>query len=196
MAYDEPPMNKLTTPARRPATYQDVIDAPADKIAEIVRGALYLHPRPLPRHAVAMMYLGAHVSIPFGMGRGGPGGWWILVEPELHLGEDVLVPDLVGWRRERLPAMPDTVGITVVPDWVCEVLSPSTRRFDLNEKRASYAGHGVRYLWLVGPRARTLEACRLVDGAWTVLATLRDGAEVRLPPFEAITFPLSTLWAD
>src|SRR5690349_8081155 len=122
-------MNKLNPPARRPATYQDVIDAPPDKIAEIVRGALHLHPRPLPRHSQAMMYLGAHVSIPFGMGRGGPGGWLILVEPELHLGEDVLVPDLVGWRRERLPTLPDTVGITVVPDWVCEVLSPSTRRF-------------------------------------------------------------------
>jgi Uma2 family endonuclease len=189
-------MNKQTTPARRHATYQDVIDAPADKIAEIVRGALYLHPRPLPRHSQAIGSLGDEIISPFSKGRGGPGGWWILIEPEVHLGEDVLVPDLVGWRRERLPALPDTVGITVVPDWVCEVLSPSTRRFDLNEKRSSYAGHGVRFLWLIDPPARTLEAQRLEGGAWTPIATLRDSAEVRLPPFEAITFPLATLWTD
>jgi Uma2 family endonuclease len=189
-------MNKLTTPARRPATYQDVIDAPADKIAEIVRGALYLHPRPLPRHSRAMISLGGQINSPFGVGQGGPGGWWILIEPELHLRDDVLVPDLVGWRRERLPALPDTVGIAVVPDWVCEVLSPRTRRFDLTEKRASYAGHGVQFLWLVDPQARTLAACRLVDGTWTVLTTIRDSAEVRLPPFEAVGFPLSTLWTD
>ncbi|MFO1140936.1 MAG: Uma2 family endonuclease [Amaricoccus sp.] len=189
-------MNKLTTPSRRPASYQDVIDAPADKIAEIINGALYLHPRPRPAHADVIGSLGDELIGPFRKGRGGPGGWRILIEPELHLGEDVLVPDLVGWRRERLPVMPDTPGITAPPDWVCEVLSPSTRRYDLTRKRASYAGHGVPFLWLIDPAAGTLEAQRLEGGSWALIATLRGDVEVRLPPFEAVAFPLSTLWAD
>jgi Uma2 family endonuclease len=189
-------MNEPSRPHRRPATYQDVLDAPPDQVAEIIRGALHLHPRPRPRHARAITSLGDELVSPFDKGRGGPGGWWILIEPELHLGPDVLVPDLAGWCRARLPSLPDDAGIATPPDWVSEVLSPTTRSYDLTDKRDSYAGHGVAHLWLIDPQARTLEAFHRVGGAWTLVAALHDDAEVRLPPFEAVAFPLSALWSD
>ena len=157
---------------------------------------MYLHPRPRPRHARTITSLGDELVSPFDKGRGGPGGWWILIEPELHLGADVLVPDLAGWRRTRLASLPEDAHIAVPPDWVCEVLSPGTRTYDLTEKRDSYAGHGVEHLWLIDPIARTLEVFHLAGGAWSLVAALHDDAEVRLPPFEAIAFALSCLWAD
>jgi Uma2 family endonuclease len=189
-------MNEQSKPQLRPATYQDILDAPPHMVAEIVHGALHLHPRPHPRHARAVGSLGHEVVGPFDKGRGGPGGWWILIEPELHLGQDVLVPDLAGWRRERLPTLTGDVHIEVPPDWVCEVISSQTRTFDLTEKRDVYAEHGIGHLWLVDPIARTLEVFHLVSGAWTLNAALHDDAEVRLPPFEAVAFALSDLWAD
>ena len=133
----------------------------------------------------------------FQKGSGGPGGWWILIEPEVHLGDDVFVPDVVGWRRERLPVFPkDDAFATLAPDWVCEVLSPSTRTFDLTTKRAAYAAHGVEHLWLIDPEALTLEAFRLVAGAWTLTAALAGDAEARVAPFDAIAFSLADLWAE
>ena len=124
------------------ATYQDVLDAPAHLVAEIIDGTLHTHPRPAPRHATASTRLTIEIGGPFDRGRGGPGGWRILDEPELHLGEEILVPDLAGWRRERMPELPDTAYFTLAPDWVCEVLSASTRKVDLQEKRPIYAGAG------------------------------------------------------
>jgi Uma2 family endonuclease len=191
-----PAMNEHVTTVRRPATYQDVLDAPPHMVAELIRGALHLHPRPAPAHVVAGSSLGDELVSPFQKGRGGPGGWWILDEPELHLGPDVLVPDLAGWRRARMPALPGTAWFELAPDWVCEVLSPGTRRLDLTEKRELYAGAGVGHLWLVDPLARTLEAFALRDGAWLLLAALGEDAEVRVPPFEAAGFPLAALWPD
>ncbi|MFO1208507.1 MAG: Uma2 family endonuclease [Amaricoccus sp.] len=181
---------------RRPATYQDVLDAPEHKVAELVRGALYLHPRPAPRHARSSSVLGGELVPPFDRGRGGPGGWWILDEPELHLGDDVLVPDLAGWRRERMPRLPDAAWFELAPDWVCEVLSPSTRRLDLTDKRDIYGASGVGFLWLVDPIDRTLEAFELRGGAWVLIAAIAEEAEVSVPPFEAVAFPLGALWTD
>jgi Uma2 family endonuclease len=123
------------------ATYEDVLSAPENKVAEILDGELFLSPRPSPRHSVASSYLRGAL-VPFD-GQEGPGGWWILFEPELHFGEDVVVPDLGGWRRERLPAIPDTAFFSLAPDWVCEVLSPSTERIDRGRKLRIYAGAGV-----------------------------------------------------
>ena len=181
---------------RRPATYQDVLDAPEHMVAELVRGALHLHPRPAPRHSVAASSLGMEVGGPFDRGRGGPGGWLILDEPELHLGSNVLVPDLAGWRRERMPTLPETAWFETVPDWVCEILSPGTRRLDLTEKREIYAAAGVAHLWFVDPDAQTLEAFELSDGRWMLIAALKDGEEVRVTPFDAVAFGLSALWSD
>ena len=179
--------------ARR-ATYQDVLDAPANRVAEIVDGTLYTQPRPAPRHAVASSRLGIDLGGPFDRGRGGPGGWWILDEPELHLGEDILVPDLAGWRRERLAELPDTAYFTLAPDWACEVLSASTRRLDLHEKRPVYAREGVGHLWLVDPADRTLEAFDLRGGQWVLIASAKDDDPVSIRPFDAITFSLGDLW--
>ncbi len=180
----------------RRATYQDVLDAPPHKVAEVIAGTLHTHPRPATRHAWASSRLGGRLDGPFNPGAGGPGGWWIIDEPELHLGDDIVVPDLAGWRRETLPEFPDAAYFTVAPDWVCEVLSPSTRRLDQVEKRDLYAREGVHHLWFVDPDARTLEAFELREGHWLLLATLIDDAPVSLPPFDAIAFPLGALWPD
>jgi len=171
-----------------------VLDAPAHRVAEIIDGTLYTHPRPSPSHTLASSSLGSDLSNPFQFGRGGPGGWWILDEPELHLGDDIVVPDLAGWRRERMTELPDTAHFTLAPDWVCEVLSPSTRRLDLHGKRPVYAREGVAHLWLVEPTDRTLEAFELREGQWVLIGGAKDDEPVSIPPFHAITFGLGDLW--
>ena len=181
-----------TEPAR--ATYQDVLDAPAHRVAEIIDGTLYTQPRPGAPHALASSSLGSNLSNPFRFGRGGPGGWWIIDEPELHLGEDILVPDLAGWRRERMPDYPDTAYFTLAPGWVCEVLSASTRELDLHGKRPVYARERVAHLWLVDPTDRTLEAFELRKEEWVLTATAKDEDPVAIRPFDAITFSLADLW--
>jgi Uma2 family endonuclease len=190
-------MNRPLPRIEKPATYQDVLDAPAHMVAELINGALHLQPRPAARHGLAGSRLGIKIGGPFDIGDGdGPGGWWIIDEPELHLGENVLVPDIAGWRRERMPEFPDTASINLAPDWVCEVLSPGTRQFDLTEKRRLYGIEGVEYLWFVDPNARTLEAFANKSGDWMLVTALKDDDAVSVPPFDAIEFPLSALWAD
>ena len=182
--------------AQRRATYQDVLDAPAHQVAEIIEGTLHTHPRPAPPHTRASSVLGGKIGTPFDFDAGGPGGWWILDEPELHLGDDVLVPDLAGWRRERMAELPDTPYFPLAPDWVCEVLSPSTRRLDLHAKRPVYAREGVGHLWLIDPTDRTLEAFELRDGEWVLIACAKDDEAVSVRPFDAITFNLGALWSS
>ena len=181
---------------KSPATYQDVLDAPPNMVAELIDGDLHLQPRPTPRHALSGSSLGGELDGPFYKGRGGPGGWWILDEPECHLNDNVLVPDLVGWRRERMPTLPDTAFFTVAPDWVCEILSRSTRSRDLVQKRSLYAEAGVSHLLFVDPDARTMEAFALEEGRWVLITALEGQADVSVPPFDAITFKLGSLWPD
>ena len=180
----------------RRATYQDVLDAPDHMVAEILDGTLHTQPRPASLHALASSRLGTSLDGPFGMGRGGPGGWWIIDEPELHLGNDVLVPDLAGWRRERLSEYPEAAFFELFPDWVCEVLSPGTRRIDQVVKRRIYAREGVAHIWLIDPDARMLEAFALRKGRWVLLGTYSDNDSVSVAPFEAITLSLGDLWPD
>lgn len=189
-------MNQPLPKIQRPATYQDVLDAPPNMVAELVAGALHLQPRPASLHGLAGSSLGMEVGGPFQRGRGGPGGWWIIDEPELHLGEDVLVPDLGGWRRDRMPEYPVVPAFDLAPDWVCEILSPGTRQFDLTEKRTLYGEAGVPHLWFVDPDARALEAFENKDGSWMLITALKDDDPVSVPPFDAIEFPLSALWPD
>ncbi len=184
----------MVQPARRPATYQDVLDAPQGLVAELVNGALYTHPRPASRHTRAASALGIEVGGPFDHGRGGPGGWVILDEPELHFGPDVVVPDLAGWRRERMPELPDVPFFELAPDWVCEVLSPSTAGFDRDVKRSVYARASVQHAWLVDPLLRRLEVLRLGPAGYQTVETCHGDEAVRAEPFEALELPLAALW--
>jgi hypothetical protein len=214
------------------ATYADLEAAPSNRIAELVAGVLHVMPRPAPRHASAEGGVTEMLRGPFHRGRGGPGGWWILPEPELHfpdptaLGEvDALVPDLAGWRRERMPDLPKEAFFSLAPDWICEILSPSTESFDRDKKMAVYAREGVRWAWLINPIERTIEVYdRNVLTAVTLTATLsnrcggcggaitngdrifwtKGRADVgvaccpglRIAPFDAIELDLSAFWED
>jgi Uma2 family endonuclease len=182
-------------PTKRPATYQDVIDAPEHKVAEILDGELFLSPRPASRHALATMGLAGALYDPFtSEGRGGPGGWWLLIEPELHFGPDVIVPDLAGWKCERMPRVPDAAFVTLAPDWACEVLSPSTSRIDRLKKVPIYAREGVSHLWLVDPILRVIEVLRLRNGELAYMKAYGDEQRARIEPFDAIELALSRLW--
>jgi len=176
--------------------YGDLQQVPPHRVAEIVDGELHVSPRPASRHALASSRLGSELGPPFDRGRGGPGGWWILDEPEVHFGEDVLVPDLAGWRRERMPEFPDTAFFTLAPDWVCEVVSPGTERLDRAKKMPVYAREDVLHLWLLNPVARTLEVYRLAEGRWLLLATDEGSARVRAEPFDAVELDLTSLWGE
>ena len=185
----------MAHPAKRRATYEDLLGVPDNLVGEIVDGELITSPRPTSRHGRATTELGADLVGPFGRGTGGPGGWIILFEPELHLRADVLVPDLAGWRRERMPEMPDTAAFTQAPDWVCEVLSPSTAALDRAHKMPIYAREGVLHVWLIDPAPRTLEVMRLEGAGWFVVSVHEGDCRVRPVPFEAIELDLARLWS-
>ncbi len=180
----------------REATYADVLAAPDHMVAELIDGHLHMSPRRAPPEAVAASYIGTDLIGGFGRrgGCGSGGGWWILDEPELHLGARVLVPDLAGWRRERMPTMPPTAAFTLAPDWICEVVSPSTAWLDLVHKRRIYAEEGVSHLWLVDPRRRLLEVLRLAGEHWLLVETFAGDGRVRAEPFEAAELDLSEWW--
>ncbi len=185
-----------STPARREAaaTYQDVLDAPENVTAEIVGGELVLTPRPAHPHQAVTTGLGVLVGGPYQFGIGGPGGWILLVDPEIEFGEDLLVPDVAGWRAERGLAFPRTGSLPHVPDWVCEVLSPSTAARDRTSKSDIYLASGVEHMWLVDPLERVLEIFAADDGGWRRLAGHHGDLKVRAAPFDAIELDLALLW--
>jgi Uma2 family endonuclease len=180
----------------RPATYADLQRVPDHLVAEIVDGELYTSPRPALRHALAGSSLGGALIAPFQQGRGGPGGWWILDEPELHLASDILVPDLAGWRRARLPVVPDEPYLALAPDWVAEILSPSTARLDRVKKLDVYAREHVAHVWLLDPGTRILEVLALEEGRWVIHATFGQDERVRAVPFDAIEIDLAQIWGE
>lgn len=181
---------------KKGATYDDLEALPLYYVGEILDGTLYGHPRPATGHGHAQSVLNYLLFGPFGVGQGGPGGWWFLTEPELHFGEDVLVPDLAGWRRERMPQPPppQTPHLTVPPDWVCEILSPRTRTHDLQKKLPRYREAGVLFAWTIDPLSRTVEAWVSEEGRWRS-GRRAAGSEVAvLPPFDAVALELGLLW--
>jgi Uma2 family endonuclease len=179
------------------ATYDALLSLPPDVKAELLGGSVELSPSPLPRHSRAQRALGRYVGGPFDDddGDGGPGGWWILQEVDVRLSwHDVVRPDLVGWRRERLPEPAELRPIDVVPDWVCEVTSPSNARRDRVDKARLYLKAGVPYYWLVDPETRVLEALVREGGRWVEAGRFGDGDVVRVPPFEAIELQVTRLF--
>ena len=184
-------------PAKRMATYEDVLAAPEGARAEVVAGQLHLDPAPLPEHAFVQSAIGASVGVSFQHrdGGDGPGGWWILPEVDVRLGpHDIVRPDLSGWRRKRLPRPWGLRPIDVVPDWCCEILSPTSARRDLVAKRELYARHDVPHYWILDPRERTLTALQLAGGMWIELGVWDDTARVQVPPFDAIELEVGRLF--
>ncbi len=180
--------------SRRAATYQDLLDAPENMVAELIDGDLYTWPRPAGPHADMSSVLGMCIGPPYRLGRGGPGGWWIVDEPELHLGEQVVVPDLAGWRRERMPRIPKDHRFVIPPDWVCEVISPSTARIDRGKKMDIYAEHDVAWLWIIDPIARLFEVFTLESERWSRVHTYSGNDIVRAEPFPEAEIDLASIW--
>jgi Uma2 family endonuclease len=183
-------------PNLRPEVVAGFLAAPTHVIAQVIDGELVTMPRPRVIHAHAASRLGRRLgpaSDPIG---DDPGGWVILDEPELHLGRapDIVVPDLAGWRRERMPEIPDAAALSLAPDWVCEVLSDATEPIDRGRKMRIWRREGVGHIWFVSPERRTLEAYRLHNGLYSLLDTWEGDAIVRAEPFEAIELPLQALW--
>ena len=184
-------------PARRPARYDELEKVPDTKVAEIIDGELIVSPRPASPHAYAATLMGRDLGGAFHRPPGdarGPGGWWLLNEPELHFFDDVIVPDQAGWRRTRMPSVPDVAAFTLAPDWVCEVISPSTERIDRSRKMRIYAREGVGHLWFVEPVRHTIEVYRLQDGLWVVVAVNDGDAPARIEPFEAVELDVAHWW--
>jgi Uma2 family endonuclease len=180
--------------AVRRSTYDDLVGVPNHLVAELINGQLITSPRPAPTHALVASSLGADLHGPFHRGKGGPGGWVLLDEPELHLSGDALVPDIAGWRRERMPALPQTSAFELAPDWVCEVLSPSTAAIDRTVKLPIYARELVGHVWLVDALAQTLEVLRLDAGSYRIVGAWNGAAIVHAEPFEALGIALGELW--
>jgi Uma2 family endonuclease len=184
----------MRLPSDRPATFKDLESVPEGKNGEIIDGTLYVSPRPAPVHVIASSALGSELGGPFQVGRGGPGGWWILDEPVLLLGDDAMIPELAGWRRERMPSPPKVAAFTLAPDWVCEVLSPSTSRLDLVKKLPRYARNGVQHAWIINPLEQTLQVYRRAGSLWTRVSSFVGDDKVRAEPFDAIELDLTNLW--
>ncbi len=181
--------------AKKKATYEDLYSVPENMTGEIIDGELIATPRPSRKHALAASVLGSEIIPSYYLGRsGGPGGWIIIVEPEIGLGEHTMVPDLAGWKRERFPIEEDHNWISVAPDWVCEILSPNTLRTDKIKKMPIYARHGVGHIWLIDPVAMTMDAFRLESGRWSLLASFSENDKVRIEPFHEIEINLGDLW--
>jgi Uma2 family endonuclease len=185
--------------ARRKATYDDLLRVPDTMVAEILDGELYATPRPASPHALAASAIGSDLFGRFHRPPDDPqepGGWWILFEPELHLGPDVVVPDVAGWRREKMPVLPNVAAFTQAPDWACEVVSPTTAAADRVRKMRIYARESVGHLWLVEPLAKTIEVYRLENGRWVVASTHTGSESVRAEPFDAVELEIARWWLE
>lgn len=179
---------------REHATYEDLLKVPDNMVAELIEGELYASPRPRGKHVRAASALGFVIGPPYDSGLGGPGGWWLIDEPEVHLSRDVLVPDMAGWRHERLPELPEDHKFEVPPDWVCEITSPSTAHRDRSKKMPIYARAGVTWAWIINPEEQTLEVRRLEAEGWRIVAEYGGEDVIRAQPFEAVDIDLRVLW--
>lgn len=185
----------MAEPAKRKAAYEDLYSVPENMTGEIIDGELIVTPRPSRKHVATSSALGAELIPFYWFGRGGgPGGWIILIEPEIRFGENILVPDLAGWKKERFPTEEPYNWISAAPDWACEVLSPGTIRKDRVKKMGIYAKHEVPHFWLIDPGARSLEVFQWESGRWVLLGVCVEDDKVRAEPFQAMEFDLASLW--
>lgn len=187
----------MSRPAHIQCLYEAIEALPEGVIGELINGQLHTQPRPAGPHALVASNLGADLINPFSRGRGGPGGWWIIDEPEAHFirNKELVVPDVAGWRRERMPSVPEDQRFEVVPDWVCEVLSPSTASKDREVKMPLYARYGVDYAWIIDPRTRCLQAFERRGEDWFEVATFGSGEAICAPPFQAVTLEADAPWS-
>ncbi len=185
--------------------YEALEDVPDYLVAEMINGEIITHPRPVFSHSKAALQLATTLTMPFDRGIGGPGGWLLLTEPELNFKEQILVPDLAGWRTERAPKISGTARSSIAPDWICEVLSPSTIRYDVGAKKDIYAQFGVSYLWFVDPVMKTLQTLELDKGAeeetaetkgWKMTGYYAQDDSIHAKPFDDIILDLKWLWDE
>ncbi|HBD07998.1 MAG TPA: hypothetical protein DCZ69_07020 [Syntrophobacteraceae bacterium] len=187
----------MTEPARKRAIYDDLFDIPENMTGEIINGELFVTPRPSRKHVNTSSILGAEIIPPYRFGRsGGPGGWIILIEAEVAFGKDILVPDLAGWKRDRFPIEEPHNWISVAPDWVCEILSPSTTLVDRTAKMPIYSQHNVSHAWLIDPVLKSLEVYRFEPGVWIGIGAYTRSAKVRAEPFLELELDLGLLWLE
>lgn len=186
----------MTEPARKRATYNDLYAIPENMVGEIIDGDLVTSPRPSRNHGYAASIIGNELGPPYNMGRGGPGGWIIIGEPEISFGDNILVPDIAGWKKERFPGAEDHNWISVSPDWVCEIVSRGSIRLDRVKKMGIYARHRVPYFWIIDPVNKTLEALKNEAGRWVIIGTYAEDDKVRAEPFQEIEFDLHCLWLE
>ena len=188
-------MSTTTKPTIKPPTLEELDALPPGIVGEIIEGVLYTMTKPRMRHQRTTRKISGGVGEPFDDGRDGPGGWWIIPEPGIELpNTPEISPDVAGWRRDRMPEMPVDEPIRVVPDWVCEILSKTTRRHDLEVKRPYYAKVGVAYHWLVDIDARLLTAHRLESSDWRLIGTYSNETGARIPPFDAVPLDVASWW--
>jgi len=186
----------MTETVRKLATWDDLLATLDDgRTYEIIAGLMEALPRPRPGHGNAQALLSGEIVRPFQRGRGGPGGWWIIIEPDVELTtNDIIVPDLAGWKRDKVPEFPHDRPIRFVPDWICEVLSPTNQKRDRVVKANLYLTCGVMYYWILDVQERTLEAYSAKEGSWVRLGAWTDGDTSRIPPFDAIELEVEGLF--
>ncbi len=187
----------MSEPAKKKATYEDLYTIPENMTGEIINGELVVTPRPSRKHGFAATALSTKIGAPYQFGEGGGrGGWIFIVEPEIGFGENVLVPDIAGWKRERFPRAEAHNWISVAPDWICEVLSPHTARCDRAEKMPLYIRHRVPHVWLIDPILMTLEAYRIEHDGRLILNAFTGNEKVRVEPFPDLELDLGLLWLE
>lgn len=174
--------------------YSDLCNLPENVVGQILNGELIVSPRPGPKHSRASTKLGGKLGEPFDSGKGGPGGWWLFDEPEVHIEGHAFVPDLAGWKKENLPSLPETAHFSLSPDWVCEVVSPSSSRHDRVTKMNLYAQFKIPFYWLIDPALKTLEVFELSSSRWVLNSSYQGDDKVSAQPFDAIEFDLGDLW--
>ncbi len=200
----EPPVQAAVPNPRaaRRVTIEEWLAIPEEKRAELIAGVIVYQGMPGPKHGEAQGMTFALVGVPFGRrpaGSSRPGGWWISQEVDMELGEMGCRPDILGWRRDRQPTLPepDARGlVTAVPDWICEVLSRSTASIDQGKKRRAYHRAGVAHYWLLDPGNRTLTVLERVDRDYLVVLAAGVDEVVCAPPFDAVEMAVAEMFGD